>query len=435
MATNQDNELPEGFKTTELGLLPQEWEVVRLGEVLEEVDRRVKEIGLKDIPILSMTRHNGLILQQDKFEKRVASRDISKYKVVEKGQIAYGFPMDEGVIYALRKFAIGAVSPVYEVWKLTSGIVDSDFLDHSLRTPSMIGVYKQLTSTTVQRRRIVSKRDFRKITISLPPLPEQKAIARVLSTIQRAIETQDKVIAAMRELKKSLMKHLFTYGPVSVAEAEQVPLRETEIGLMPQHWEVMRLGDVIDKPEYGYTATASSKVIGPKFLRITDIQNSGVDWVSVPYCACPSVEEGKYRLQSGDILFARIGATTGKTYIVRDSPPAIFASYLIRVRCKSSLLPGYLSQFTTTDQYWNQINASKGGRLKQGINIPALKSLLVPFPSLPEQQEIALVLSSMDKKIEAEENRKAVLQNLFKTMLHLLMTGQIRVKDLEAKLA
>jgi type I restriction enzyme S subunit len=98
-------------------------------------------------------------------------------------------------------------------------------------------------------------------------------------------------------------------------------------------------------------------------------------------------------------------------------------------------LPNYLSQFTTTQQYWDQINASKGGRLKQGINIPVLKNLLLPFPPLQEQQEIGRMLSVVDSKIEAEENLKSTLKSIFKTMLHPLMTANLRVNNLEVTAA
>ncbi|MDD4986941.1 MAG: restriction endonuclease subunit S, partial [Dehalococcoidales bacterium] len=271
-----------------------------------------------------------------------------------------------------------------------------------------------------------------KFRAPVPPLPEQKAIAKVLSTVQKAIETQDKIIAAAKELKKSLMRHLFTYGPVPVSEAEKVPLRETAIGPMPEHWEVVKLGETTEKPEYGYTASATLENVGPKLLRITDIQDGRVMWTSVPYCQCSANDVQKYLLHPGDILFARIGATTGKTFMIIDFPQAIFASYLIRVRCKNLLLPGYLNQFTNTQMYWEQINASKGGRLKQGINIPVLTNLLIPLAPLQEQQEIARTLSLIDARIVSEEGRRSALQSLFKTMLHHLMTGKVRVKDMEA---
>lgn len=437
--SSQNNDKPEGFKTTELGLLPEDWDVASLGNVLIEVDTRATEFHDQDkamLPVLSLTKNHGLMLQSERFGKRIALEDISDYKVVRKGEIVYNpYVIWEGAIHILNRFDYGLVSPVYPVFKANPQHAVSYFLDPLLRTPLAMSAYNRFAAGAVNRRRSIRKTDFKAIRIPLPPLPEQKSIAYVLSTIQKAIEAQDKILAAAREMKKSLMHYLFTYGPVPVAEAEQVLLKETEIGLVPEHWEVMKLGDIIEKPEYGYTATASSENVGPKFLRITDIQNGRVAWTSVPYCQCSPTKVEKYKLLSGDVLFARIGATTGKTFLVEECPSSIFASYLIRVRCKSSLLPAYLSQFTNTQNYWNQINASKGGRLKQGINIPVLKSLLIPFPSLVEQLEIALMLSAVDKKIGAEENRKATFQSLFQTMLHHLMIGKVRVNNMEAKVS
>ena len=100
----------------------------------------------------------------------------------------------------------------------------------------------------------------------------------------------------------------------------------------------MKLGEVCEKPAYGYTASAEHKGVGPKFLRITDIQNGKVDWNRVPYCRYNDALE-KYLLKSGDILFARTGATTGKSYHITETPSkTIFASYLIRVRTGNDLL-------------------------------------------------------------------------------------------------
>ena len=149
-----------------------------------------------------------------------------------------------------------------------------------------------------------------------------------------------------------------------MSEPEELPegFKMTELGLLPEEWEVVKLREVSERPEYGYTTSASTEPLGPKFLRITDIQNGGVDWRAVPYCECPAKEIEKHSLRSGDLLFARIGATTGKTFLVTTCPHAVFASYLIRVRTKPSLLPEYLYQFTNTQEYWNQINATKGGR-------------------------------------------------------------------------
>jgi len=111
---------------------------------------------------------------------------------------------------------------------------------------------------------------------------------------------------------------------------------------LPEGWKWVRLGEVCEKPQYGYTASAEDKEVGPRLLRITDIQNREVNWDRVPYCRC-ATEIDKYLLKSSDILIARTGGTTGKSYLITEVPTkTIFASYLIRVRTGHYLIPEYL---------------------------------------------------------------------------------------------
>jgi len=293
----------------------------------------------------------------------------------------------------------------------------------------LLGLYEGAgNKTTIPN---LSKTRLGSFSVPLPPLTEQQAIAHILHTVQEAKAATERVITATQELKRSLMNHLFTYGPVTVDDAERVPLKETEVGPVPEHWEVVRLGDVAHKPEYGYTASAAESPVGPKFLRITDIQNDQVNWPTVPFCECSEKDSRKYKLEPGDILFARIGATTGKSYLLEEVVKAVYASYLIRVRTTERVDSRYLAQFTRTAMYWTQINANKGGRLKQGVNIPVLNNLLLPLPSLSEQQNTAHILGAVDEKIKAEERRRRTLEILFKTVLHNLMTGRVRVQDLD----
>ncbi len=203
----------------------------------------------------------------------------------------------------------------------------------------------------------------------------------------------------------------------------------TELGLLPEAWQVVWLGEVAERPQYGLTASASDVSKGPRFLRITDIQDNGVNWNSVPFCDATDSDYSRYILEEGDLVVARIGATTGKTYLISSCPESVFASYLIRIRVDQERLdPQYLFFFTQTGKYWEQINASKGGRLKQGVNIPVLTSLILPLPPLAEQRAIAYVLRTVQQAQEATERVIAALKELKQSLMrHLFTYGPVPV--------
>lgn len=202
-------------------------------------------------------------------------------------------------------------------------------------------------------------------------------------------------------------------------------LVETEIGTIAPDWKVAPLEYICEPPEYGYTASAETKG-NVRFLRITDITDSGVNWLTVPFCECPPDVLGKYRLACGDIVFARIGATTGKSYLITNPPPSVFASYLIRVRAKCEIDPTFLSQFFRSDAYWRQVNAQKNANLKKGVSGSLLKTLVVPIPPLPEQRKIAAVLGLVQRAIEQQERLIALTTELKKALLHKFFTEGLR---------
>ena len=202
-------------------------------------------------------------------------------------------------------------------------------------------------------------------------------------------------------------------------------LVETDIGSIATDWKVVPLKDVAEKPQYGLTAKAA-KSGDTKFLRITDITDQGVNWATVPYCSAPKKKIDMCRLESGDIVFARIGATTGKSYMITDPPNAVFASYLIRVRAGEDLEPGFLIQFFQSRGYWQQIDANKHANLKKGVNGSILSELLLPLPPLPEQKKIAHILSTVQRAIEAQERIIQTTIELKKALMHKLFTEGLR---------
>jgi type I restriction enzyme S subunit len=160
---------------------------------------------------------------------------------------------------------------------------------------------------------------------------------------------------------------------------------------------LVRLDEVAETIDYGHTASATALPIGPKFLRITDIQDDRVNWQSVPFCQYDSRNNGDCRLRVGDIVFARTGATTGKSFLIRECPEnAVFASYLIRVRLKTSVDAGYVAHFFKTADYWRQIERSSTGTAQAGVNASSLKLIKLPLPRLSEQRRIAAILDQAD---------------------------------------
>lgn len=183
------------------------------------------------------------------------------------------------------------------------------------------------------------------------------------------------------------------------------------------------LAEITRSIDYGVTASAKAAPVGPQFLRITDIQDDRVDWGTVPFCETSANEEAAAQLVPGDIVFARTGATTGKSFLLRECPErAVFASYLIRVRADASRVePRYLAWFFQTPQYWRQITSSASGTAQPGVNASKLKSLEVPIlPPLPEQRRIADLLDKADairrKRKEAIALTDELLRSAFLEM-------------------
>lgn len=194
---------------------------------------------------------------------------------------------------------------------------------------------------------------------------------------------------------------------------------------MREPWPVRKLSELSDI-SYGYTEKASIEPIGPKFLRITDIQNGSVDWSAVPYCKVDKDEHARHKLKNGDIVFARTGATTGKSCLISSPPDAVCASYLIRLRLRSAeMLPEYVSYYFGTKSYWDAISTGISGSAQGGFNASKLGELLIPVPPFAEQQRIVdklnvigIETSKLEKRYrEALESlaelKQAILQKAF----------------------
>ena len=190
---------------------------------------------------------------------------------------------------------------------------------------------------------------------------------------------------------------------------------------MADGWVHCTLADACSNIDYGLTASASKNSSGSRFLRITDIVSGHLDWNNVPYVSVDDATAKKYRLHSGDIVVARTGASTGASMYIKKPPPAVFASYLVRLQAKSGFDSRFLAYYLKSPQFWGFIRGVLGDKSAQP-NASASTMSAAPLRALrdkTEQRAIAHILGTLDDKIELNrrmnETLEAMARALFKS--------------------
>jgi len=265
------------------------------------------------------------------------------------------------------------VSSHYFLFQIDETQLDRQFLDFYSRTPAFRDQVAAQGSTNYAAIRPGHVLGY---TIPLPAVTEQRRIVARIEQLATQIE----------EARR--LRHQAT------EETEALMASASDVAFKPQKgWMEARVADFCETPQYGYTESATTEPVGPRFLRITDIQNGRVNWDTVPFCQCPNPEA--YLLKANDIVFARTGATTGKSFLIRDCPEAVFASYLIRLRVQQLVTPEYLYRYFQTPSYWAQITGEKKGTGQPNVNGKKLANIRVPVPPPAEQRRLVGYLDGL----------------------------------------
>lgn len=257
----------------------------------------------------------------------------------------------------------------------------------------------------------ISDKDLKSIKIPVPPLPEQKRIVTKLNGLFAKIDT------AIGLLEENIIHTKALMGSVLDEEFGKLDCKSN------------LLKNISDKIQYGYTG--KTKETGKYYyLRITDIQDSKVNFSKAPFSTIPDEEAKKYILNQGDILFARTGATAGKSYLFKDKEPSIFASYLIRVVVKQDKLShDYLKWYFQSDEYWNQIFGNIVGAAQPNFNGKKLGELNIPVPSLDVQNKCVSKFEKYDKvirsSIETQTQKLTHLKALKSSLLDQAFKGEL----------
>ena len=253
------------------------------------------------------------------------------------------------------------------------------------------------TGTTMQA---ISFKIMNEADIVVPPLNEQKRI------VEKIEEEFGKIDEGLEKLKLA-QEQIKQYRQSVLKAAFDGKLYKTT------EWDKYAIKEVSTNIQYGYTESASSDRIGPKFLRITDIQNNSVNWDKVPYCRISDENKSKYLLKNEDFVFARTGATVGKSYMIQDlHEEAVYASYLIRIGFKDNIETKFIKYYFQTNEYWAQIADNQVGIGQPNVNGTKLGNLTINLPTIEEQKQI---VKEIEKRFEVTDKAERVItENLEK---------------------
>jgi type I restriction enzyme S subunit len=342
----------------------------RLGNYIREIN--IRNRGLVDYPLLGVSIQKILMSSI----ANTIGTDMSTYKLIKKNQFAYG-PVtsrngDKISIAILEKHENALLSQAYTVFEvLNESELNPDYLMMWFKR-SEFDRYARFMSHG-SAREIFSWSEMCDTLLPIPSPEKQLEFVKEYNVIQNRIKLNNQLIAKLEDTAQTIYKQWFIDFefpnknglPYKSSGGEMI---KSEFGEIPKGWSASKLSEIADS-QYGYTASADYLIEGPKFLRITDISNDNINWNSVPNCEITKRDFDKYVLEAGDIVIARTGATVGfAKQINKLSPPAVFASYLVRLKIRNKKLFRYVGLSVVSQNYRDYILNVAGGSAQPQAN-------------------------------------------------------------------
>jgi type I restriction enzyme, S subunit len=417
----------EGYKQTEIGVIPEEWELLELGNVADILDphpthRAPKEDsnGYPFVGIGDISESGEINLSSC---RKVSLEDVLEQNnniAINENDIAFGRVATVGKVIKFKRYDFPfALSPTMALIKSKS--IKNEFLFQFLNSGHTKNQFRNFTSGST--RISLGIQNLRKLLITFPPLPEQQRIAEILSTVDQKIDSIDSKIEETKTLKRGLMQRLLSEG---IGHSE---FKESEIGRIPTGWEVVQLPTLTEKITSGGTPSRAK----PEYF-----EHGTINWIKtgeLKDCYIYGAEEkitpeaianSSAKIFPADtLLVAMYGATIGQT------------AYLKTECSTNQACCAIIFDQTKADPhfYWKYFTFIKDNLISKGIgagqpNISQgiIKELLFPFPPLEEQKQIAEILSTTDEKLETLRAKKEAFETLKKGLMQKLLTGKIRVK-------
>jgi type I restriction enzyme S subunit len=317
--------------------------------------------------------------------------------------------------------------------------VFGSFLMQLLKLPEIQKCFFQLANGST--RYGLTKGSIESLSITLPPLPQQRKIARILSTVDAVIEQTEAAIAKYQQIKQGLMHDLFTRGIGADGQLrpprEEAPqlYRETEIGWVPKEWEVDVLGKYITHIGQGWSPDCEAEPAAPDewgVLKTTSVKWGGYNEEENKKLPSHLEPRKRHEIVVGDVLMTRAGPNSRVgvvSYVKRTRPKLMLSDKLYRIFVKDSILPQYLSLALSSNFTQKHLSAFKTGLAESQTNISQeiVKSLFIIICDRKEQEEICLRLDSLETQIEQSQIELKKLQSLKQGLMQDLLTGKVEV--------
>lgn len=417
------------YKITEIGCIPYDWRVRKLEEIFEICQYGISN-SLND-------KGKYIVLRMNNIKDGSVSFNDLKYADLEESEFnKYCLKSNDILFNRTNSLELVGKTGIYDSdevatfasylirIRINNELADSKFVNYYMNSNKGQERIKAFATLGVSQVNINAE-NLKKVLIPIPSLKEQKKISLVISSVDEEIEITKKLIERTKELKKGLMQKLLTKG------IKHSSFKDTEIGKIPEEWEIRGLFDISQgKGEYGIGAVATEYVVGnPRYLRITDIGDES-KLLFNDIKGLNDEEYEKYLLKYNDIVFARTGNTTGKSYVydIKDGE-LVYAGFLIKFSINSKLANvNFIKYVIQSKRYWDWVNVMSTRSGQPGINSNEYAKFLIQLPGIEEQNQISLILSSVDEQIEQIESKKEKLQELKKGLIQKLLTGSIRVQ-------
>ena len=391
-----------------------EWEEKKLNSIFTKITQRNSDNQNSNVITNSATE--GLVSQRDYFDKDIANKDkTDNYFIIKNGDFVYNPRKSSVAPYGpftqYKLLNDGIVSPLYLCLRKNNSEVESKYLENYFKTTCWHQYIYENGSSGARHDRVSIHDDvLLAMPVKVPSLPEQQKIADFLSNVDSIITAETKILNTLQKKKKALMQKLFT---------QQIRFKSADGTDFPA-WEEKKLGEISSSPKYGLNASGIDYDGEHKYLRITDIDEV-THTFSPEEITTPSEFSDDYLLEENDIVFARTGASTGKTYLYNPNDGDLyFAGFLIKFHIKDANARFVFYQ-TCTPEYekWVHVMSTRSGQ--PGINSEEYSTLKIKLPCIEEQQKIADCLSSMDSLIQTQQKvvttwqqrKKALLQQMF----------------------